>query len=113
MQRQAGMSLWVLGQPGLQSEFQGSQGYTEKPCLKNKTKNQPTKQNRINVHIRAHAHRETWSNSILTYIYIYSTETVIFFPFNLPFEMFGSVDFAGGGVGGVEYIVGVSSGSNF
>jgi hypothetical protein len=21
------------GQPGLQSEFQGSQGYTEKPCL--------------------------------------------------------------------------------
>jgi hypothetical protein len=29
--------LWVQGQPGLQSEFQDSQGYTEKPCLK-KTK---------------------------------------------------------------------------
>jgi hypothetical protein len=38
-QRQA--DFWVWGQPGLQSEFQDSQGYTEKPCLKtkqNKTK---------------------------------------------------------------------------
>jgi hypothetical protein len=30
-QRQA--EFWVQGQPGLQSEFQDSQGYTEKPCL--------------------------------------------------------------------------------
>jgi hypothetical protein len=30
-QRQS--DLWVLGQPGLQSEFQDSQVYTEKPCL--------------------------------------------------------------------------------
>jgi hypothetical protein len=30
-QRQA--DIWVRGQPGLQSEFQDSQGYTEKPCL--------------------------------------------------------------------------------
>ena len=30
-QRQA--DVWVRGQPGLQSEFQDSQGYTEKPCL--------------------------------------------------------------------------------
>jgi hypothetical protein len=30
-QRQA--NFWVQGQPGLQSEFQDSQGYTEKPCL--------------------------------------------------------------------------------
>jgi hypothetical protein len=30
-QRQADFS--VRGQPGLQSEFQDSQGYTEKPCL--------------------------------------------------------------------------------
>jgi hypothetical protein len=29
--------LWVWGQPGLQSEFQGSWGYTEKPRLQNKT----------------------------------------------------------------------------
>jgi hypothetical protein len=27
--------FWVWGQPGLQSEFQDSQGYTEKPCLEN------------------------------------------------------------------------------
>jgi hypothetical protein len=26
-------SLWVQGQPGLQSEFQDSQGYTVKPYL--------------------------------------------------------------------------------
>jgi hypothetical protein len=31
-QRQA--DLWVEGQPGLQSKFQDSQGYTEKPCLR-------------------------------------------------------------------------------
>jgi hypothetical protein len=30
-QRQA--DFWVRGQPGLQSEFQDSLGYTEKPCL--------------------------------------------------------------------------------
>jgi hypothetical protein len=35
-------SLWVQGQPGLQSEFQDSQDYTEKLCLE-KTKKQ-TKQ---------------------------------------------------------------------
>ena len=33
--------FWVYGQHGLQSEFQDSQDYTEKYCLKNsKTKNQ-------------------------------------------------------------------------
>jgi hypothetical protein len=43
-QRQA--YFWVRDQPGLQSEFQDSQGYTEKPCLENnKTKNK-TKQNK-------------------------------------------------------------------
>jgi hypothetical protein len=35
-QRQA--DFWVPGQPGLQSEFQDSQGYTKKPCLEKKTK---------------------------------------------------------------------------
>jgi hypothetical protein len=36
---------WVRGQPGLQSEFQDSQGCTEKPCLEkqNKTKQNKTK----------------------------------------------------------------------
>jgi hypothetical protein len=33
---QSQASLWAQDQPGLQGEFQGSQGYTEKPCLKNK-----------------------------------------------------------------------------
>jgi hypothetical protein len=38
-QRQA--DFWVRGRPGLQSEFQDSQGYTEKTYLKklNKIKN--------------------------------------------------------------------------
>ena len=29
--------FWVRGQPGLQGEFQNSQGYAEKPCLKKQT----------------------------------------------------------------------------
>jgi hypothetical protein len=32
------VDFWVRGQPGLQSEFQDSQGYTEKPWLKKKKK---------------------------------------------------------------------------
>ena len=41
---EAGGSLRVGGQPGLQSEYQDSQGYTEKPCLENKIKqNKQTK----------------------------------------------------------------------
>jgi hypothetical protein len=32
------MNFWVQGQPGLQSEFQDSQGYTEKPCLETEKK---------------------------------------------------------------------------
>jgi hypothetical protein len=49
-QRQA--DFWV-GQPGLQSEFQDSQGYTERPCLEkqnrkkqNKTKNKNENNNK-------------------------------------------------------------------
>jgi hypothetical protein len=33
LRRQRQADFWVQGQPGLQSEFQDSQGYTEKPCL--------------------------------------------------------------------------------
>jgi hypothetical protein len=36
--RQKQADFWVRGQPGLQNEFQDSQGYTEKPCLKKKKK---------------------------------------------------------------------------
>ena len=45
-QRQA--DFWVRGQPSLQSEFQGSQGYTEKPCLE-KTKNKQQQQQRMDL----------------------------------------------------------------
>jgi hypothetical protein len=38
LRRHRQADYWVRGQPGLQSEFQDSQGYTEKPCLK-KTQN--------------------------------------------------------------------------
>jgi hypothetical protein len=37
LERQRQADFWVQGQPGLQSEFQDSQGYTEKSCLENKT----------------------------------------------------------------------------
>ena len=41
--RQRQVDFWVWGQPGLQSEFQNSQGYTEKPCLEtNKQTNKQT-----------------------------------------------------------------------
>jgi hypothetical protein len=33
--RQRRANFWVWDQPGLQSEFQDSQGYTVKPCLEN------------------------------------------------------------------------------
>jgi hypothetical protein len=36
LRRQRQVDFWVQGQPGLQREFQDSQGYTEKPCLKKK-----------------------------------------------------------------------------
>jgi hypothetical protein len=40
--------FWVQGQPGLQSEFQDSQGYTEKPYLeKQKTTNKQQQQNQL------------------------------------------------------------------
>ena len=41
--------FWVWGQPGLQSKFQDSQGYTEKLCLENNNNNNnnPNKQKDI------------------------------------------------------------------
>jgi hypothetical protein len=41
--RQKQADFWVRGQPGLQSEFQDSQGYTEKPCLKKPKKKKKKK----------------------------------------------------------------------
>jgi hypothetical protein len=40
--RQRQVDFWVRGQPGLQSEFQDIQGYTEKPCLKKQNKTKQT-----------------------------------------------------------------------
>jgi hypothetical protein len=34
LRRQRQMNLYIQGQPGLQSEFQDSQGYTENPFIK-------------------------------------------------------------------------------
>ena len=34
LEAEAGAPLWVWGQPGLYSEFQVSQGYVERLCLK-------------------------------------------------------------------------------
>jgi hypothetical protein len=41
--RQRQVDFWVRSQPGLQSEFQDIQGYTEKACLENEKQNK-TKQ---------------------------------------------------------------------
>jgi hypothetical protein len=41
--RQRQVDFWVWGQPGLQSEFQDSQGYTEKPCLEKQKQKQKQK----------------------------------------------------------------------
>jgi hypothetical protein len=41
--RQRQVDFSVQGQPGLQSEVQDSQGYTEKPCLKKTKKQKKTK----------------------------------------------------------------------
>ena len=48
LERQGQADFWIWGQPGLQSEFLDSQGYTEKPCVKEKTKTK-TKQNKTDL----------------------------------------------------------------
>jgi hypothetical protein len=42
--RQRQVNFWVWGQAGLQSEFQDSQNYTEKPCLEKQNKTKQNKQ---------------------------------------------------------------------
>jgi hypothetical protein len=44
LRRQRQVDFWVQGQPGLKSEFQDSQGYTEKPCLEKPKKQTNKKQ---------------------------------------------------------------------
>jgi hypothetical protein len=49
--RQSQADFWVRGQSGLQSEFQDSQGYTEKPCLEKQKqkKSVQSKRKRLNM----------------------------------------------------------------
>jgi hypothetical protein len=56
MQRQ--VDFWVWGKPGLQSEFQDSQGYTEKPCLE---KQQQQKQNKTKQKVTQIPKCKTWT----------------------------------------------------
>jgi hypothetical protein len=65
-QRQA--DFWVRGQPGLQSEFQDSQRYTEKPCLK-KTKPNQTKPNQPNKQINNKKQQQQQKKNLYIYIY--------------------------------------------
>lgn len=44
---EVGGSLWAQGKPGLESEFQDIQGYTEKPCLNTPPKFATPAQNEI------------------------------------------------------------------
>ena len=46
LERQRQADFWVQGQPGLHSEFQDSQNYTEKPCLEEKTNEQTKNKNK-------------------------------------------------------------------
>jgi hypothetical protein len=58
-QRQA--DFWVRGHPGLQSELQDSQGYTEKSCLE--TLSPQTKQNKQQQTSTRKCHMTQWLRS--------------------------------------------------
>jgi hypothetical protein len=47
LRRKRKADFWVHGQPVLQSEFQDSQGNTEKPCLNKKQKTKTNKQKKL------------------------------------------------------------------
>ena len=72
LETEADRFLLVPGQPGLQDKFWDSQGYTEKPCLKKKTKpNQTNKQKPqqgpyssvLCAHSKSESHRLIWFHS--------------------------------------------------
>ena len=48
------VDFWVRGEPGLQSKFQDSQGYTEKPSLE-KPNQKKKKQETIELGLAAHS----------------------------------------------------------
>ena len=60
----AGRSLWIWSQPGLHGEFQDSQGYIMKACLKKtktktKTNKQKNNQNQNQIPYNAHVKKKT------------------------------------------------------
>jgi hypothetical protein len=61
LRRQRQVDLWIRDQPGLQSEFQDSQGYTEKPCLEkqNKQKTREAEEQKATAHsdLQSHSNR--------------------------------------------------------
>jgi hypothetical protein len=63
--RQRQVDFWVQGQPSLQSEFQDSQGYTEKPCLE-KPKNQKTNKKTPKTQFLSY----TWKFNFHLYIFL-------------------------------------------
>ena len=81
-----GGSLWVWGQPGLQSKFQDSQGYTEKPCLKKpikKEKERERKRTTAGIRIkRGDKEKKTnkqvmYENTIIKYITVHVKDQII------------------------------------
>ena len=76
--------FWVRGRPGLQGEFQNSQGYTEKPCL-GRT-NKQTKQQ----HKRTNKQKDT-GKSIKVYIWAVSALMDLYTNSTLKFWLYSSV----------------------
>lgn len=66
----AGRSLWVRGQPNLQSEFQDSQYcYTERPCLeKEKEKTEKKKEEGRTVEVEGGKERQIHVHLYLQYL---------------------------------------------
>jgi hypothetical protein len=90
-QRQA--DFWVQSQPGLQSEFQDSQDYTERPCLKKPKKKKKKIKKKITnrVHVRFLVHNsnvilQNWIKLHLTWIsdFLVCMETLFFVLTDIP-----------------------------
>ena len=84
--RQRQVDFWVQGQPGLQSELQDSQGYTEKPCLQ-KTKNKQTNKQTKN---QKQKDSKMWFCRVLSFVPP-PLGTVHFFFFNIFFIYISNV----------------------
>ena len=66
LRRQRQADFWIGGQPGLQSEFQDSQGYTEKPCLEKP--NKQTKKKRVALVMVSVHSSKTLTKTTQTYL---------------------------------------------